>query len=288
VRQRAGLEKGRRHVPATADGSAPAYPIESVSNALRLLLLLDGQRELRVTECANALGVARSTAHRLLAVLVHHGFLRRNPATRTYSAGDVLISVGLSAIRDLDIRTIARPHIEVLVEEIGETVSLVLMDGRNITFVDAVETTRPLRVGGTVGIHRPAHQTSAGRAMLAELSGQEFDRLFPDATEVLVADDASWTVAEFKHLLAGVRSRGYAVARIEHDREPEIAGIGVQIPQRREQVPAGLAVAAPTSRMRSADLERCGKAALAAAWRIAEDCGLRLPGAPDGRSESGE
>ena len=66
---------------------APSYPISSVDNALRLLLLYRERRLIRVTDAAEALGVGRSTAHRLLAMLQHHGFVEQDPETRAYRAG---------------------------------------------------------------------------------------------------------------------------------------------------------------------------------------------------------
>ena len=64
---KAGLEPGQE----------PAYPIASVNNALRLLLLFRGQPRVRLSEASEHLGVAHSTAHRLLAMLAYHGFVRQ-------------------------------------------------------------------------------------------------------------------------------------------------------------------------------------------------------------------
>ena len=79
------------------DGVAPQYPIESVDNALRLLLLL-GERteEVRLTDVSAELGVASSTAHRILAMLIWRGFARQDPRTKTYGPGPTLTSVAFS------------------------------------------------------------------------------------------------------------------------------------------------------------------------------------------------
>ncbi|WP_075509353.1 helix-turn-helix domain-containing protein [Mycobacterium ostraviense] len=71
-----------------ADSLVPQYPIESVDNALKLLLLLGERPEIRLSEATRYLGVASSTAHRLLAMLTYRGFVRRDapgaPAIRGY------------------------------------------------------------------------------------------------------------------------------------------------------------------------------------------------------------
>ena len=57
----------------------PRYPIGSVDNVLRLLLMISQQKQVRVSEASAALGTAVSTAHRLLAMLAHHGFVVQDP-----------------------------------------------------------------------------------------------------------------------------------------------------------------------------------------------------------------
>ena len=67
-----------------AESLAPQYPIESVDNALRLLLLLGEQPQVRLSEASRYLGVASSTAHRLLAMLAYRGFVRQDPVSKAY------------------------------------------------------------------------------------------------------------------------------------------------------------------------------------------------------------
>lgn len=72
---------------AAVDGSRPAprYPIESVDKALRILLLFNGQKSIRLTDVSRQLEVASSTAHRLLAALQYRGFVRQTRAPRSTS-----------------------------------------------------------------------------------------------------------------------------------------------------------------------------------------------------------
>ncbi|MEU2348747.1 IclR family transcriptional regulator [Modestobacter sp. NPDC049651] len=248
----------------TTTETGPAYPIESVRNALLLLLQLRERPVLRVSECAAELGVARSTAHRLLAMLEHHGFLRRDPASRSYRAGDALLSIGLAAISTLDIRDRARPFLHALRDQLGETVSLVLLEGRDVRFVDAAEATRALRVGGQVGLRLPAHATSAGKAVLAGLPPEQLAQLYPD--DVLPGTPPT-TRADLETALAEVRRSGYAVAYNESD--VEIGAVGVRIPEGPDHVRAALAVAAPASRLTPALIEEWARAAQETAQRIA-------------------
>ena len=94
--------------------TGPAYPIASVNNALLLLLLFREQPRVRLTDACKYLGVAHSTAHRLLAMLAHHGFVQQEPVTRAYVAGPALVEVGLAVVGSLNVREQARPAMEEL------------------------------------------------------------------------------------------------------------------------------------------------------------------------------
>src|ERR1700742_3287633 len=118
----------------------PQYPIESVDNALKVLLLLGERDELRLTEVSEYLGVASSTAHRLLAMLQYRGFVRQNPRTRGYLPGASLTGVAFSILRRYDFRGALRPQLEALNTALRETVHLGLLDGATVRFVDSIES----------------------------------------------------------------------------------------------------------------------------------------------------
>ena len=100
----------------------PAYTIESVDHALRLAVLLREEGPLRVSEAAARLGVARSTAHRLLAMLVYREFAVQE-ADRRYVAGPVLRPVAEEPVARL--REAALPHLRELVRRCGASHRLV-------------------------------------------------------------------------------------------------------------------------------------------------------------------
>ena len=134
-------------------GNSPADRggLRSVDNALRLLDLIGQRQVLRVAEAAEALGVAGSTSHRLLTALRQRGFVLQDKPHSAYRPGPALNAIGLAAIGRIDIRRIARPILEDLAESTQETVSLCLLEGRSVRFIDCVESPRPVRVGDFSG-----------------------------------------------------------------------------------------------------------------------------------------
>src|SRR5215472_9746005 len=113
-------------IGASAARRPPAYPIASVDRALRLLLLVGRRSSLRLSEASEALGVAPSTAHRLLAMLAFHGFVRPAGDRGGYVAGPALAEVARGAVREADLRRLARPLLRDLAAGTGETAHLSL------------------------------------------------------------------------------------------------------------------------------------------------------------------
>jgi IclR family transcriptional regulator, acetate operon repressor len=250
---------------------APAYPIESVDNALRLLRMLRERSEVRVSDASREIGVARSTAHRLLAMLQHHGFVQQDAASRAYVAGPALLDFALAMLRDRDIRSHARPFLEALSRVTGETVHLIVLQGRDVLFLDCVESTKTVRVGNRTGLVLPAHCTSAGKALLAALTGERLRALYPEERLPGLTGRSIRSRTRLERELAAVRRRGYATNVGET--EDEIGSLGVLVRDRQGSPRAALSVAVPLSRL----TDRVAGTAARAAMRAAAALGAAIP-----------
>jgi IclR family transcriptional regulator, acetate operon repressor len=244
----------------------PAHPISSVDNALRLLVILRDREEIRVSEAGAALGVARSTAHRLLAMLHSHGLVEQS-ANRAYRVGPVLAEIGLSALRHLDVRAHIRPFLEQLVAEVGETAHMVVREGRNCRFAESVECTHALRTTGRVGMAYPAHVTSGGKALLAELDDEELRELYP----VEHLDGRLGSRTNLLAELEEIRRLGYA--RYLGDLDNGIAAVGLVLRTSSGRVAGALSVSAPETRMPEERIETV----VTALRRVSEEARRRLP-----------
>ncbi len=232
---------------ADAAGSRPSYPISSVDNALRLLLMFRDHKRLRLSQVAQSLGVADSTAHRLLAMLSHHDFVRREDELRVYVAGPALLEIGLAAVRNLDIRVLARPILADLASKVNETVHLAQLEGGRIRYLLGAESGRELRVADRTGQLMPAHRTATGKAMLAELTASQLDELFPTVAAPSSADGLTEQErAALDAELAQVREQGYATNFRDSE---EIISVATVVRDRRDIAIAALNASAPTSRM---------------------------------------
>jgi DNA-binding IclR family transcriptional regulator len=221
----------------------PAYPLESVDRALRLVLMLQAGEVLTVTQAAAQLDIAPSTAHRLLGALCFREFAVQE-ATRRYSAGPALASRS-AAITSAALRLAAAPALQALHGEFEETVHLMVLQGTNVLFVDGIEADRVLRVGLRIRGTMPAYCSAGGKAMLAALPLGEVETLHRDGLPSWPTSKVSG-VNVLKRNLAEVRGDGYAVNYEET--EIGVCGVGAAILDATQRPVAALTIAIPTAR----------------------------------------
>jgi DNA-binding IclR family transcriptional regulator len=245
----------------------PAYRIESVDKALRLLHMFREKPRWTVSEVSKALGVVPSTAHRLLAMLQWHEFAHQEPGSKAYVAGRALVAIGLAAVNQLTVRDVAHADIEALSRELGETVHLIILQGARTLIVDAVEGDQVVRVGARIGGSAPPNCVSAGKVLLSKMTDRQVAALIgPDPLPRRTSRSIG-TLAELAADLAVVRERGFATNFDEH--ELGATGIAVRIPVPAGVTPAAITVNAPSARVPSERIPVIVAAAIAAAARIA-------------------
>jgi IclR family transcriptional regulator, acetate operon repressor len=240
----------------------PLYPIASVDNALRLLTMLRDRPSIRVSDAARELAVANSTAHRLLAMLAHHDFVRQGPG-REYRAGPALLDIGLSAVRQFDVRAVCHPLLVELSGATEETVHCGVLETATIRYVDAVESSRVLRVAGRTGMVLPAHCSAAGKALLARLEPADLRRRYPSERLPTVTPRSISTYGTLVRALGRVRRVGYAVNRSES--EDGVAAVAVVVDDELGRPLAALSCAAPIARMDRARAAEIGELMMAMA-----------------------
>jgi DNA-binding IclR family transcriptional regulator len=215
----------------------------SVDNALRLVLLLREHKELRLTDVANELGVAHSTAHRLLSTLAGRGFAVQQ-RSRAYRCGPALEPSSPPAAGP-DLVDTARPYLTRLAADAGETCHLVVLEGNGTRFVAGAEGRQVLRVGTRVGMLLPAHTNSGGKAPLARLTDAEPGALYPRGLPVARGRSAT-TLAALRRELAATRRRGYGINRDES--AAGVSAVGHHICDATGWTVAAMVVAAPSTR----------------------------------------
>lgn len=238
------MRRTEEGVPATR---GPAYPIESVDNVLRLIILLAQRKHVRVSDAASQLGTAVSTAHRLLAMLVHHGFAVQDPESKVYRVGPVLLRTGLLATQHMDIRTLVQPYLEQLRDEVGETAHAALLQGDQVLFIACAESSNAFRVASRVGTLMWAHCTSIGKAWLASESDDFLRGLYPSPTLPALTDRSITSRNALMAEITAVRRKGYA--QNEGESEPGVGSVSAAVRQYGGPPLVSISVSVPLVRM---------------------------------------
>lgn len=251
----------------------PPYPLSSVDNALVLLHLLRDQGQLGVTEAAEALGVVRSTAHRLLSMLVYRDFAVRDESHR-YRPGPSLFVSAVENRPTSELTRIMLPLMHELRDRSNESIYLAIRSGRWTRFIATVECTQYLRVGDRRGTALPARAASGGRALLAELTDQQLRDLYYVGEDAGPApdDEARLSQGEWNaltHSLSLIRMKGYAVSL--PDTEPGVRAVCVALHNEIGDAVGALSIAGPTSRMNSGTIEELAADLLAVAQRATNE-----------------
>lgn len=220
--------------------------LDSVDRALQLLMTLRGGAVLTVKAASAQLGVAPSTAHRLLSTLVSRGFAVQD-RDRAYRAGQELTQRGDTPLSLNALRQSARTSLEQLHAEIKDTVQLMVLNGPNIRFVDGIESESVLKVAARIGDQMPAYCSAGGKAILAELGNRELERLYRGGLPPWPTARIS-TLSGLKRQLATVRRLGYGTNAEET--EQGVCGVGVCIRNNQGQPVAAFTVAIPSARFK--------------------------------------
>jgi DNA-binding IclR family transcriptional regulator len=145
---------------------------QAVSRAVSLLKVFTDERpEWRLSDLAQASGLHRATAHRLLAALEREGMVTRDATGDLYRLGPEAIALGARAVRATDLRAASRPMLEALAESTGETVTLEVPLGTDMLILDEVLGQALVGTNASIGTRWPMKKTSTGKAILAARKG---------------------------------------------------------------------------------------------------------------------
>lgn len=246
--------------PARSPGGVQS--LQRAMNVLELIAANDGVMGL--SAMATRSGLALPTIHRIVRTLVDLGYLRQDPS-RQYALGPRLLLLADSSTAML--KNVARPHLARLVDEIGETANLAMLDGDQVAYVAQVPSRHSMRMFTEVGKRVMPHCTAVGKALLADTPDDKVQAILrrtgmPRQTEHTITD--SELFADHLRLVA---SNGYAI----DDGEQEIGVRCVAVQVARAPVKLAISVSGPAPRMTPEIIERAVPLLLEVGAALASD-----------------
>jgi IclR family KDG regulon transcriptional repressor len=250
--------------------------LASVANAARVLREFGkGEQQLGVSDLARRVGVAKSTAHRIVHTLVAEGLLERVEESGTYRLSVIMQALGASAQSSSMLHGAATPILDVLRNQTKETVQIAVLDGLEVIYVERRESPHTLRVFGRIGNRVPANSTGTGKLLLAYLPAPELTALLAGARLVRRTPYTITNPDELRSELERIRRRGWS--ENVNESEVGIASVSAPIRDRVGDVVAALSVAGPVQRLDGGNLRRFVRPVCEAAAQISRRLGADNP-----------
>ncbi|WP_376777793.1 IclR family transcriptional regulator [Kibdelosporangium persicum] len=217
--------------------------MQSLQRAFDLLEgLADAGGEASLSELAATSGLPMPTIHRLIRTLVTLGYVRQHP-NRRYALGSRLIRLGENAGRQFG--TWARPLLAELVDEVGETANLAVLEHDEVVYVAQAPSRHSMRMFTEVGRRLLPHGTGVGKAMLSQMPQQEVRELLKRTGMPAYTPNTFRDPDLLLMHLAEIANRGYAI----DESEQEIGVRCIAVPVKGTPSPAAISVSGPEGRL---------------------------------------
>ncbi|MHB1407109.1 MAG: IclR family transcriptional regulator [Desulfitobacteriaceae bacterium] len=221
--------------------------VQSVQRAIEILQCFSAKEDrLGVTEISRRLDLNKSTVFGIISTLEHYRLMEKVPETGQYKLGIKLLELGNLVFQQLDLRKIARPYLDQIVEEFKETTHLAILDGYEVVYVDKVDSDFSIRMNSEVGKRRPAYCTGLGKAILSYLPGDEWKEHLPPVLK-RVTPNTITGVDDLEKEVERIRRSGYAEDNEEI--EQGLRCVAVPIWDQDNNVIAAISVSGPTVRV---------------------------------------
>ncbi|WP_425514494.1 IclR family transcriptional regulator [Collimonas antrihumi] len=222
--------------------SATTTGTQTLARGLSVLqAVAGGARELM--EISRVVGTTRSTTHRLASCLVQERYLRFT-ANVGYALGPKLIELGFQAREEISLTVVARPYLDQLAEQSGDTIHLAIRDADDVLYLDKIPGKKGLEMRSRVGHRMPIATTGVGKALMLGMPEDEWKSLYQKRNTAANSDTSkllqkrSWT--EFRDQMRQYTAGGYAFDL--EDNEPSIRCVAAPIYDARHMIVAAISV----------------------------------------------
>lgn len=219
-------------VTSSVPADEASYGVPPVTRAFTLLrYIAAGNRTRNTSQAAKATGINRTTLIRLLATLEQEGMIEAIPDDGGYRLGTGLITLAAEALHGRGIAQVAQPFLTELVRELNLSAHLGILEGREIVYLARETPNSHLASNVREGTRLPAHATTIGRILLADLTPEELRARYAGVRLEAFTERTSTTPAALEKQLA--RDRALGIAWSMANFEPEIGSAAVLVRDHR-------------------------------------------------------
>jgi len=244
--------------PSTdADARVDAAPsdsyVQAFARGLQVIRAFDGRaRALTLSEVADAAGLTRAGARRILLTLAHLGYVEQDG--RAFSLTPRILSLGFPYLTSLPFWNFAEPVMEELVRKIHESSSVAVLDDAEIVYVLRVPTQKIMAINLSVGSRLPAFCTSMGRVLLAGLDPARAHDVLRASDLRALTPHTETRITRLRAIVDETRQRGWSL--VDQELEEGLISMAVPIVGAQGRVIAALNVSGQVNRTSAREMQR--------------------------------
>ncbi|MEH6941310.1 IclR family transcriptional regulator [Bacillus sp. JJ722] len=251
--------------------NSQANHLSSVKNALLILRSFSmDEPEKKVNDLAQSLGLNKSTVSRTMATLASEGFVYKDPESKKYRLGLSLLSLGGIVNSQMDIYRESQPILNKLVQELGETAHISVLDNNDVIYLHKVECNHPVKVLTHIGKRNPPYSTSSGKTLLAYSNPKVMDEVIEKGLQKFTKNTITDPLQLINHL-EQIRKNGYACSFEEFN--VGVNSIAAPIFNYEGKIIASLAIVGPKQRIQPHKVQGYSKKVISAANEISSRMG---------------
>ena len=197
------------------------YSAPSVKKAFKILYAItEASNGLGISDLSKKLKIGKSTVHGITAALEEMGLLARDPFYKRYTVGYSLLELCRTAYAKIDLKDLARKPMEKLMEKVGETIFLGVLNGDHVTIVDMVESQNEMKITSPPGTRLPLLAGATGRVLLSQIEKEKAKEIIQKKGLVRYTSKTVIDHRQFLREIEKVKEQGYAL-----DDEEYIPGV---------------------------------------------------------------
>ncbi len=225
--------------------------VSSLSRGLSILSSFSHtSRKMTLSEVASETGMSRATARRFLLTLVKEGYVVTDG--KMFDLTPKVLELGFSVLSKIGIWDRARPFMERLSHQTGESCTAAILDGLEVVYVAGVQAHNIISVGITIGSRQSAFYTANGRVLLAAQPEEHWDGIVNNARLVPRTEFSVTGKAEFRRILEQVKRDGWSL--VDQELERGLLSIAIPLRYRSGDLAGAMNIAVPTIRATPSDM----------------------------------
>ncbi len=247
--------------------------MKSLNKALDIIDAVDKLGSAGIREISSITGFPPATTHRIASTLVKRRYFNQDPVTKNYSLSLRFLELGTKVQQQFDLPTIARPHLQQLMSETGESANLAIWDGDSVVYLDQVQSDKSmLKIFTRLGTRVPLYSTGVGKMLLSRWSKPKLDSYLKRTKLISYTPNTLVSRSKILKELDRISERGFAVDNEEM--EEGVRCVAALVFDHRQRIAAAVSISGAAMRITPDRIENFGEKVKQCALDISRDLGF--------------